>query len=577
MPPSGGFTELFGGTTIYPAQPTYLSLPMSGDVTLEWPIETAMSGLVVADIIDVDAAAPGLSINLPDATQVTEGYTALFNNVGAQTVSVLDEAGGVLLSLVAGTVWQLYLTDNSTAAGVWRVFQFGASVSVAVAAALAGAGLKAITTTLNEKMQLFNRAGGYTILDSDRAAVQQWTGGAGAFTSPNPATVGADWFTVLLNSGTGTLTVTAAVGLINGQASLALAPGQSCWLINDGANSFTLGLGASAGGSGYSYIAIPAAGAGNLTLAGAQLNQIGYRFTGLLTGNKTITVPATTQEYWIDNQTTGAFTLTVGTAAQIGSSAGVIVPQGNQKILQCDGVNVIPGDSQAGGVALPVSIPNGGTGATTAANARTNLGGTTIGQQVFTAANAAAALGFLGAVPATRQIATTGLLQGGGDLSADRTFSPVVSLVNVQNSSNTPINVGNVATLSWDTEITDQGGWHNPAVNPSRLTVPAGVAFADIGGSLTWTGIATNNGAYCDIQIQIFKNGAQLMVFNDGMNGAGSVPFYPYGLATFSTGPLAVATGDYFEVKISSGFPANILTTSVVIDSKSCFWAKAVG
>lgn len=414
------FVDIFGGNNIYPSDPTYLSLAISANTVLQWPVEQAMAGsLIVADIIDVSASVPGLNIALPDATEASTGFTALFNNIGAQTVSINNSQGATLLSLAAGTVWQLYLVDNTTAGGTWRVFQFGASVSVAVAAALAGSGLKAIGSTLNERMVVSPHSSNYVILNTDRASVQQWTSGVGTFTLPDPTVVGGDWFVVIKNSGSGNLTVNPTSGLIDGNANLVLAPGGSAWLVTDGINFYGLGEGGTSSSSGaFNLITINVAGSGSFTLSGVQLNQIGYKFTGALTGNRSIIVPNTAQEYWVDNETSGAFTLTVGTAGQI---TPITVLQSNRNILYCDGSNVL--NALTSTVSFPISVPQGGTGATTAASARTNLGSTAVGDAVFTAASVAAAQAALAVPPTSRQILPgTGLL-GGGDLSADRTLS----------------------------------------------------------------------------------------------------------------------------------------------------------
>lgn len=331
------YTEIFGGGTIYPAEPTFLSLTFSTNQTLLWPIEQSVGGdEIVAKIIELHPSTTGLTVTLSDARQVSTGYTVVFYNAEASTVTILDNGGNTLLTVASGTAWQIYLRDNSTANGLWRTFQQGAGTSTANAASLAGAGLKAITTTLNTKMEPEARVANYVILESDRATVQQWGGGSGAFTLPNPATVGSDWYVGVKNGGTGSVTVTPAAGTIDGSASLIFAADESAWIYSDGTNYYTLGYG-QAVNSVFDFISINVAGTGDYTLSGAELNRIAYEFTGVLTGNRNIIVPASVQQYWVDNQTTGAFTLTVKTA----SGTGIAVSQGSRTILYCDGTDVV--------------------------------------------------------------------------------------------------------------------------------------------------------------------------------------------------------------------------------------------
>lgn len=433
-----GFTEIFGGGTIYPSEPTYLSLDISDDIVLEWPIEQAVSGDVVAKIIDVVASVAGLTITIPDARQVSTGYTALFNNVGAETVTVVNATGGTIISLTSGTAWTIYLTDNSTEAGTWRTFQQGASTSVADAAALAGAGLVAILTTLNLNWPVTTRAANYVILDSDRARVNEWIGGSGTFTLPTAVSVGSGWFTIVKNLGSGDLTVSPPSGTIDGLASLTVGAGDSCFVESDGANYFTIGLSGSTSSSSFQFIEIDVTGSGTYTLSGAELNKIGYRFIGVLSGTRNIVVPAAVQEYWVNNETTGAFSLFVKTAAQI---TGIEILQGDSNILYCDGTDVVSAESST--VSFPIIVSQGGTGATTAATARTNLGGTSVGVSVFTAANAAAALSAIGGAAAAITLTAGAGLTGGGDLSANRTFAVGAGDGIVVNADDVAVGAGN--------------------------------------------------------------------------------------------------------------------------------------
>jgi hypothetical protein len=504
-----GFTQVFGGTTIAPAQATFLSLTMAADVDLAWPIEQAVNGNVVADTIEVNASAPGLNIDLPDARQATTGYTALFNNTGAETVSVRGATGATILSLVSGSAWVIYLADNSTEAGTWRVFQLGASVSVAVAAALAGSGLRAITTTLNQDIPVTNTAvTPTTLVNADRAKFMNWTGGLGTFNLPDAATVGNGWFVQIRNSGSGDLTVTPPAGTIDGAATKTFAAGTSSAVVTDGTNYFTLGFGSGSGsGTSFDFVEINVAGSGTFTLSGANLNRIGYRFIGVLTGNRTIEVPAAIQQYWVANATTGAFSLYVKTAAQ--APPGVEVLQNNQNIFYCDGTNVI--DAESSTVSFPIPVAQGGTGAVNAATARTNLGATVVGAAVFIAVDAAAARTAIAAPPDTRTLTAGAGLTGGGNLTADRTFTLLQNITqNIQNGNYTCV-LGDAGS-----EILHESG----AGAGDTYTIPSNAAVPyPIGTYLMFTNL---DGSAVSIAI----NTDTLRLAGNGATGTRSLSLY---------------------------------------------------
>jgi hypothetical protein len=392
------YTDVFGGATLYPAGQTYLSLTFSTDQVLSWPIEQQIGGNIVASIIDLNPTGAGLNVDMPDARQASNGIQAVFNNIGGNTVTVRDDTGGTILSLASGAAWVLYLSDNSTQAGTWRTFQLGASVAVANASALAGAGLKAISTTLNQRIAPTSTAvTPITWTDSNRAQMTIWTGGVGVLNFPSPGAVGSDWFAMVRNSGSGDLTLTPPSGTIDGSATLAMAPGESSIIVTDGTNFFTVGYGQSSS-SVFDFIEINVAGSGDYTLSGVELNRISYRFTGILTGNRNIIVPGSVQQYWVDNSTSGAFSFFVKTAPQV---TPIQILQGDRNILYCDGTDVVSAESAT--VSFPIAVSQGGTGANTAANARVNLG----------------------VPPETRLINTAALsgLAGGGDLTGDRSLS----------------------------------------------------------------------------------------------------------------------------------------------------------
>lgn len=388
------YTDVFGGANIYPSEISYSSLSLTADVYLSWPEETSASNNLATKIIDVTANA-GLSIYLPAANKTGTGNTILFNNVGANTVTVRTSTGVQVVTVAAGTLWQVYLTNNTTAAGTWQSLQYGAAVSQANASSLAGTGIVAVGTLLSQSVPVTTFNTNYTAGVNDRAKMFNWTSAGGTFTLPDASVVGNNWFVYLRNSGSGAITADPqGIQTIDGSLSLSFQPGESAIIASDGADFYTIGFGQSATFA-FDYTVINIPGTGTYTLVGSELNRVSYRFTGALTGNRTVIVPATVQQYWVDNQTTGAFTLTI---APSGGGTGFVISQGQRAILYCDGTDVLNASTQ--GISVPLSIAEGGTGATTASNARINLGGTSTGIALFTAVDQAAAWAALGVAPA---------------------------------------------------------------------------------------------------------------------------------------------------------------------------------
>ena len=389
------YTQTFGGTNIYPSDVSYRYVSLTVDQALAWPLETAPTTNVVASIMDINATATSLVITMPDATEVGVGQTVLFNNVGSNTLVIRDYDGNQICAPQSGTTFQIYLTDNTTAAGSWRSFQYGASASSENAANLAGLGLKAIATTLNQSIDVATFNSNYTAGIPDRAKAFVWTGGSGTFALTAAPTLGADWFVQVRNNGSGDLTIDPnSSETINGQATLLLSPGDSAIVITDGFQFWTIGFGQSAEYA-FSLLSIDVSGSGNYTLSANELNRTVYVFTGTLTGNRYVIVPPTVQQYWVSNQTSGSYEFGVKTATQ--ASPGITLQTGSRAIFYCDGTNVVDADTST--ISIPVQINQGGTGAMTASGARTNLGATTIGDAVFTAANTAAAQIALGLDP----------------------------------------------------------------------------------------------------------------------------------------------------------------------------------
>lgn len=86
------------------------------------------------------------------------------------------------------------------------------------------------------------------------------------------------------------------------------------------------------------------------------------RCTGTLTANRNLIVPAYTKLYFIDNATTGGYSVTVKVSGQ----TGVAVANGAKSALFCNGTDVVSALSiSVSSVVGTLPVANGGTGATT--------------------------------------------------------------------------------------------------------------------------------------------------------------------------------------------------------------------
>ena len=356
------YTQVFGGNNIYPSDASFLHIDLSVSVQLDWPTEAAAPLYPLARIIDVMATAADLSLTLPNATQSGPGQVVLFNNLtGSVPCFVRDFGGNIIATLGVGEQWEFYLVDNTSSPGIWHIFQFGASTATVQPSALAGYGLTVTGSTLSQSIPVntFNSSP-HALLDSDRASAYVWTGsGSGVLTLPGVGAVKNNWFVSARNAGGGSLVLDPLGSeTIDGALTLTLSPGEGIVIITDGLQWWTLGLGQSAVFA-FDYTVISLAGSGpTYTLTGSELNRVSYKFTGALTTNVTVIVPSTVQQYWVNNSTTGAFTLSLSTAGGV----PVNVPQGSRGIYYSDGTQVI--DADTGGISLPVNASDGGTGQT---------------------------------------------------------------------------------------------------------------------------------------------------------------------------------------------------------------------
>ena len=335
------YTNVFTGSTIYPSEISLTKLDLIADEVLYWPLEAPADEPLASRIVEISSTTSAAwRIFLPDAMLVSVGQTILFNNRTASAISVVDFTGSSVVSLAANTQWQIYLATNTTQAGVWRQYQFGAATSTANAAALAGHGLRATGAELETAVIVENYTTNTTLTEADHASFINWEGaGTGTITLPNTASLSIAWYVYIRNTGGGALTVdTVGPALINDSASLVFSPGDSALVAHDGTNYFTVGFGQNAVFA-FDYVVINVTGSSNYVLTGNELNRVAYQFIGVMGANFTVIVPNTTQQYWVYNNTTGGRVLSIGTAAQV---APLVITSALRTITYCDGSNVVP-------------------------------------------------------------------------------------------------------------------------------------------------------------------------------------------------------------------------------------------
>jgi hypothetical protein len=291
--------------------------------------------------MEVTATTTGLLLKMPPANQASVGNDALIRNVGANTFTVADFDGNTIASVAAGQARYIYIETNPDEAGTWGVIAFGVGASNVDASALAGFGLVASGNKLNQAHPVNSIATNYTAGTNDRAQTIVWTGGAGTITLTSALTLGNNWFTLIRNNGTGTLSVNPPGGqVIDSSASLDLQPNDSCIVVCSGSAFFSVGVGRS---TEFNFTQLTkAVTSGSYVLTPLEASNVIQKYTGTLTGNVTIQLPQTVQVYYITNQTDGTgsgFTITFTTG--VSGAATAVVPAGQQVILLSDSVNLL--------------------------------------------------------------------------------------------------------------------------------------------------------------------------------------------------------------------------------------------
>lgn len=349
------YTDVFGDNTVPPADYSYASFNLTTNTTVVWPFN-ATGDNTLAKINEVTCSA-GVILTMPDATQVSVGQDLLVRNVGSNTLQINRADNTVLTTIAPGAVDYIYLTDNTSLAGVYTTVAFGSSVSEVSAAALVGYGIKAIGASLNQSHPAFPFASDYTIPVNGRAKLFINTGGAVTLTLPAAATAGDDFFFLVRNNGTGTLTIDPnGSETIDTQTTLNIQPSESMFVLCDGSAWYSVGFGRSTIYQ-FSQLVKDVTAGGTITLTAAEASNKLITFIGSPAADLTVVVPTVVSLYYVSSEISTAQSILVKTSG----GTGVSLAQSDRTILMCDGADVVPAIAAAANTAL--SLANGSAAA----------------------------------------------------------------------------------------------------------------------------------------------------------------------------------------------------------------------
>jgi hypothetical protein len=276
------------------------------------------------------------------------------------------------------------------------------------------------------------------------------------------------------------------------------------------------------------------AGSSDVTLTTTEARNAILELTGTLTGNINVIVPNKNRKYLVYNATSGAFTLTVKTAA----GTGIAVTQGARAWLYCDATNVVS-----------VGTP-GGSGATTALD---NLASVAINTSLLPGTAGAIDLGsaakpfryiFMAGdsgTPASNNFKFTGTATAARTITFPDLTGTAALLTGAQTFSNKTLDNTNSFSGYFDaTRISAPG---NPSSGSLRLFAndttgklacldSAGADCMPSGGGASWSALTDPSG---NLSLAMAANRT---AFTWGSDYGSNVAYELIGTNTSATGPL---------------------------------------
>lgn len=335
------YQDLFGTNTVPPAEASYGAISIAVSSTLAWTGD--YSGLtpnqyLVSSKLDVTPLSASLELLLPPANRVSVGQDILIRNMGAFELTITDSLGNNGVALPSGTAKVFFITDNTSVAGTWGVFTLGTGTSGADAAALAGNGLRVMSSKLSTVVAYQPVNSDYSVQELNRASVIDAVTGVSAILLPAAASTSSGFYVMLRNSSTGSVSVTPhGSDLVDGSSFKTLSPNESLILVCTGSSWISVGFGRDVTFV-FGEVVVNAAST-TITLTSADVAGRMIRVSGTATANVTINLPPVDNVYFINIESgVGVFSVTLTT----GSGLTTTLNANQRTVVYCDGSNVSP-------------------------------------------------------------------------------------------------------------------------------------------------------------------------------------------------------------------------------------------